>query len=193
MDYKIILATLAIIIGFIGILPYIYHLLKSKTKPHVFSWIIWALLSGIAFVAQLFEGGGPGAWSTGALAAMSAFVAILGFIKGGKAYISRADWLCLIAAFIGIILWIVTNNPLSAVVIVTLTDAIGFIPTFRKGYHKPNEETMFTYFTSGLQNLLGIFALSVLNATTVLYPASLVITNALFVSLLLVRRNIIHN
>jgi hypothetical protein len=191
IDYKIILGIVATIVGFIGYVPYFRDIFKGKTKPHVFSWLVWAILTGVAFVAQLVDNAGPGAWVTGTTAIICLIVAILALTKGEK-QITRLDWFCFTASLTGIVLWIATDNPLLAVIVVTITDAIAFIPTFRKTYHKPYEETVVEYALGSLKFLLGIFALESLSITTWLYPASLVFMNGLFVVMAMVRRKQIN-
>ena len=47
-------------------IPYLLTTLKGTNKPHIFTWVIWSLLTFIAFAAQVAGGAGPGAWVTGA-------------------------------------------------------------------------------------------------------------------------------
>lgn len=85
-------------------------------------------------------------------------------------------------------LWAITDSPLTAVILITIIDALGFAPTFRKAYHKPQEETMITFVLSAVKFVIAIAALSNYSTVTVLYPASLVLMNGLFVAMLIVRR-----
>jgi hypothetical protein len=100
-----------------------------------------------------------------------------------------ADWLSLLGAGIAIILWIVTKGPLLSVILVTITDALGFAPTFRKSYTKPYEETLITYALSGFKLIIAFFALEKISVITALYPMYLIFANFAFVIMLLVRRN----
>jgi len=160
---------------------------RGITKPHAFSWVAWGALEVVAFLAQLSAGGGYGAWITAASAVVVIFIAIKSFGNTDK-YITKVDFVALAGAGLGIVLWRITHNPLLATIFVTLADACAFIPTFRKAFHKPNEETLFEYSTSAVKWGLSIFPLGSLNLTTVLYPASLVITNSIFVIMTSVRR-----
>ena len=187
LDYKIVLGILATIVGLIGYIPYFRDIFRGKTKPHVFSWFAWSLLGGIDFVAQAVKGGGAGSWVTGFTAAVCFCVAILALTRGEKD-ITKTDWLCFVAALIGIVLWVTTQNPLLAVVIVTITDAVAFIPTYRKSYYKPHEETLVEYGLAATKWVIGLAALQSLTVTTWLYPASLVLTNGAFVVMTALRR-----
>jgi len=85
-------------------------------------------------------------------------------------------------------LWILTNNPLWSVIIITVIDALAFFPTFRKSWKEPTTEPAITYALSSLKFLIAIFALEAITATTLLYPFSLVIMNAAFVIMLMYRK-----
>lgn len=186
-DYKTILGVLAVVIGFIGYAPYFRDIFRGKTKPHVFSWLVWSILTAIGFLAQITRDAGAGAWVTGFTALICFIIAGLAF-KYGEKEITKVDWLCFIGALLGVVFWVITSNPATAVIIITITDAVAFFPTFRKTYYKPDEETLFEYAFASLKSLIGVFALSSFNLTTALYPASLVVMNGAFVIMAVYRR-----
>ncbi len=187
MDYKIILSGSAVVIGIIGYIPYFADIFKKTTKPHFFSWFLWALLTGIAFAAQIADGAGVGAWVTGVTTILTLAIALLA-LKYGEKNVTRLDWACLAAGLLGILFWVLTDNPMWAVIIVTIVDLIAFIPTFRKGYEKPHEETITEYVTATIKFVIAIIALESYSITTWLYPASLVVTNAAFAIMAVIRR-----
>lgn len=187
MELKLAFAVIANIITVVGYAPYIWNIFAGRTKPHAFSWLIWFLLTGIAFFAQAVSGGGTGSWVTGFSALVSGVIFVLAVFKGTREY-TRTDLVSLGVAGVAIVLWLVTDNPLLSVLLVTVTDAVGFIPTFRKSYNRPDEETALAYGMAALKFGLSLFALQSYSLTTWLYPASLVLMNGLFTSLLLVRR-----
>lgn len=181
------LGILAIVIGLIGYVPYFRTIFKGKTKPHAFTWLVWGLLTGIAFVGQVVGNGGAGAWVTGFTALVSFTIFALALVKGKKDF-PLADWLCLSGCILALVLWAFTDDPLSAIILITIIDALAFAPTFRKSYSKPYSEPAFTYAMSGLKFFIALFALQKLSLVTVLYPLSLVIANGAFVLLLLTQR-----
>ena len=186
-DYKIILGVVAAVIGFVGYIPYYRDVIRGTTKPHPFSWVGFGLLLGITFFAQMVTGAGAGAWVNGVSALGVLGIAALSFSKGEKD-ITRFDWICFAGGLLGIVLWRLTSNPLTAVVIVTVVDAVVFLPTYRKAYLKPNEETASLFVLSTIKYLISLFALASFTLATALFPVSLVISNAGFVLLLLIRR-----
>jgi hypothetical protein len=186
-DYKLIIGIVASAIGLIGYIPYSLDMIKGKTKPHVFSWLVWGLLEGIAFFAQMSEGAGAGALVTGTSAFFCSVIALAALFKGEK-NITRFDWLAFSGALIGLVLWRLTSSPLSAVILITITDLLVFAPTFRKSYYKPGEETAISYIIASIRLAMSLLAMSAFNLTTALYPASLVLSNTIFVIMLYVRR-----
>jgi hypothetical protein len=187
MDYRIALGIIASVIGTVSYLPYFINIFKGKTKPHVFSWFVWGLLTGIAFFAQMAKGAGAGAWVTGLTAFFCLIIAMIALFRGEKG-VTKSDWFCFIGALCGLLLWKLTSNPLLAVLLVTTTDALAFTPTFRKAYFKPYEETVSTFALNTIKFIFGLIALQSFNLTTWLYPASLVLMNGWFVIMVLLRR-----
>ncbi len=187
VTYKELLGFIAIAIAFVSYIPYFKDIIEGRTKPHAFSWFIWGLLTGIAFLGQISDKAGPGAWVTGFTALACFSISLFGITKGRK-NIVFIDWFSLLGAGIALLFWFMTKGPFISVILITLIDAIGFFPTFRKSFMKPQEETLITYALSGLKFLIALFALENVSLTTSIYPASLVLMNWLFVSMLIVRR-----
>lgn len=187
MSYKDILGILAVAVALIGYIPYFRDILANKTKPHAFSWLVWGVLTGIAFFGQVAGEAGPGAWVTGFTTVICFIIFLFGIVKGRK-NIVLVDWLSLLGAVIALILWFFTKGPLLSVIIITIIDALAFFPTMRKSFSKPHEETATTYFLSGLKFVLSVAALNQISVITALYPISLVLMNWIFVLMLTVRR-----
>lgn len=186
-DYQLVSGVFASVLGLIGFVPYFRDILNGSTKPHPFSWFVWGLVSGIAFLAQLSAGGGVGALITGIGAVGCFAVAALALSRGEKRIVAL-DWWSLAGALAALVLWQLTDNPLSATILVMLTDALASIPTFRKAYLRPHEETVATYTFGTIGFSFGLLGLRSFNLTTVLFPAYVALANAGLVALLLIRR-----
>lgn len=187
MDYKVVLGVITLVIAFVSYVPYFRDLFAGRTKPHAFSWFVWMVITGIAFAVQVAEKGGAGTWVTGVTALLCLVIFVFALFKG-KRHFHLTDWICLLAAMVALALWQLAENPLAAVVLITLTDAIAFIPTFRKGFVKPYEDTPITFGLNGLKFFISLFALNSVTMTTWLYPASLVVTNWAFAAMVYARR-----
>lgn len=187
-EYKIIAGYLSIIVAIIAYIPYFRGIIADKIKPHAFSWLVWSFLVGITFVAQIVKHGGAGAWVTGFTALVCFVIFLFALVKGERRFVPL-DWVSLGAAFAALILWQVTKDLTLSVVLVTITDALGFLPTLRKGYFKPNEDSPVLWSITALKWVLSIIALESYSLVTLLYPVYLVIVNGFFGILLLRRRS----
>lgn len=168
----------AVLLSIVGHLPYITDTIKGKTKPHVFTWVIWAIVTILAFLGQWLKGGGAGSWTTGVTGLITILVALLA-LKHGSKDIRRSDKLFFAGALIAIIPWYLTDDPTLSIVIITLIDVLAFIPTVRKTIGNPSSETLFTYALNIPRHGLALIALENYNLATYLYPASLFVMNIL--------------
>jgi hypothetical protein len=188
MEYKELLSTFAIAITFIAFIPYITSILKNKTQPHAFSWIIWASVTFIIFLAQLADGGGAGAWPIGVSGLITLLVAVLAYFKKSDHMIVKKDWVFVIMAMSAIPFWYVTSNPLWAVLILTTVDLLGFAPTFRKAYSFPAEEQLTFYTLIACRNIIAAVALENYSLTTLLFPVATAIACILLIQMVIYRR-----
>ena len=190
MEWRDLLGILATVIALVSYIPYLYTIVKGTTRPHGFSWFVFGILTAIGFAAQVTGGAGAGAWVMGFSGGVCFLIAGLSFFKGTFDP-TRSDWGTFIAALAAIPLWLATDNPLYAVILITIIDALAFWPTIRKAYFYPREELMFTYTLSGLKFFIALLATQSFSLITVLYPASLVLMNWLFVAMVLARRRVL--
>lgn len=188
MIEKDVFMIIGIILTLIGYSAYIYSIFKGQTRPHPFSWFIWGLLTAIGFFAQMADNAGPGAYITGLSAAITMFIAGIGFIKRSDIKITKADLVTFIAALLAIPLWLVTDTPLYSVILITIIDAVAFYPTFAKTWHSPHQELPLQTIMAAAKFILSLLALNNYSVITVLYPLSLVIMNIAFLILLYSRK-----
>lgn len=187
-DVHTVFGALSVLIGIASFLPYFRDIYRGATKPHPFSWLIWGILDSTVFAAQIAKGAGAGSWATAVTLVFTFIIAIVSFKRGEKR-ITMTDWLCLIGGFGGIVLWILTSDPLQAVIVVTLTNSLAMIPTIRKSFARPHEETLSMYALAVAKWIPALFAMESFVPTNWLFPASLVFWNSAMVVVLVVRRS----
>jgi hypothetical protein len=124
---------------------------------------------------------------TGVTAVTCLAILVLSFFFGERK-ITISDWTCLALALFALVLWKNANDVFLAMIIIVIVDTLGFIPTFRKSFSKPYEETLSTYLIVIGKHILTLLALQVYTPTTILYPSILFLTNFLFVIMLVIRR-----
>ncbi len=177
----------SVVLAFIGYIPYSINILKGKTKPHAFSWLVWFLLTAVSFFIQISHGAGPGSYMLGFTAIVCFLFFIAGLVRGEKK-ITRSDWMSLIGAFIAIILWLIFNATFFSVLLIVLADGLGLLPTIRKSVIHPYQETLVTYLFSAIKALLSLLALTMVSFETAFYLFYLLIANAGFVLFLTIKR-----
>lgn len=187
MDYRFFFGYAATAIGLGSYGPYFWGIYKGQIKPHGFTFFVWGVLTGIGFVAQLVSGGGPGSWLFVMYSVLCFIIAGIAFYQGHVKYV-LFDWIALFGALLGIVLWWWTKNPLTAVILISLSDGIAFLPSIRKSYYFPNEESPGPWIWGIISHTLAIFALITLNLTTVLYPVCVIAFDISYVLLVVIRR-----
>ncbi len=186
-DIKTIISVIAVLLIFIAYIPYIRDTLKGRTTPHIYTWFIWGLVTTIAFGLQISAGAGVGSWVTFAVVIACFFVFILG-LRNGKKDITKLDTAFFLLSFIALFLWLIAKQPVLSVILVSIIDMLGFIPTIRKSWNKPHSETLFLYSLNSFRHSLSLLALEHYSIVTYLYPLTWTFANALFSLMLIIRR-----
>ena len=180
MDVKIILTVIATAIGVVAFFPYLRDTFSLKTKPHAYTWLIWAITQGTAVFGIWHGGGGWGALNL-TIGTLFVIVVFLFSIKYGTKNITKNDTAILIAALSVIIVWWRLDQPLISVIMVSVIDVIGYVPSFRKSYQEPWSETLISWILFSASNIFAILALKEYNLLTVTYLAAITSANiALF-------------
>ena len=187
LSTKVVIGSLAVILTFVGYIPYIKDTIKGKTKPHVYSWFVWGLVTAIAFALQVSDRAGVGAWVT-LVAALVCFLIFGLGLKMGKKNISKLDTIFFVLALLAVAIWVLAKQPVISVILVSLIDMLGFAPTIRKSWNQPFSETLFTYLLNTFRHGISILALQNYSIITWLYPLSWTLANGLFSVMLIIRR-----
>lgn len=187
MEYKISFGYLAVFVEFISYFVYLYSIYKGHTKPHAFTWFVWGILNAVAFAAVIVSGGESGSWVFIVNAIFCFIISFIGFLQKHVEY-DLHDWLALIGALVGITLWWYTHIPLYAVILISLSDFVGIIPSVRKAYRLPFEENLSSWFLGFLYYPLGILALESFTITTWLYPTVIMLADAFLILVIIIQR-----
>ncbi|MEW8537145.1 MAG: hypothetical protein AB2565_14090 [Candidatus Thiodiazotropha endolucinida] len=189
---KELISGLAVAVTFIAFFPYIHSILTGRTKPHVFSWVIWGSTTFIVFLAQLEDGGGAGAWPIGISGLITLYIALLAYRKKAGITITNLDWAFFTAAMASIPIWYFTSDPTWAVILLTTIDVIGFGPTIRKAFAHPYDEDLKFFALFALRNLLVVMALERYTIATMLFPAVIATVCLFFIVLIVYKRRTIR-
>lgn len=187
MEIKIIFSAISVIIGIWAFFPYFKDIILKQTTPHVFTWLIWIITQGTATAGIWFGNGGVGAigLTTGTFLVVIIFFMSL---RNGKKDITKSDIVVLAIALSAIMIWWLLNNPVLAVLLVSVINVIGFIPTFRKSYNHPWTETALTWGSFVVANIFAVLALESYNLLTLSYLISISLADMALLIFLLIRR-----
>jgi len=166
--------------------PYLVDCFNKRVKPHPFTWLVWVIVSTIVLFGQVTKGAGIGALPA-AVAWVFTFLIFIFATRYGFKYVRRADVYFLAVALLGIIPWIINDDPTISVVIAVAIDLVAFVPTLTKTYRHPETETPILYGSNVLRHVLTLFSLQAYNVATTLHSVSMIITNTAMV-LIITRR-----
>ena len=181
IDFKVLIGALSAIVALLNYLPYLVGVVKETLHPHAFSWIIFTIITATISIAQFSEGAGAGAWATGATSLIT-FVIALYALKNGGYRITRSDQVSFAGALIAIPAWIITANPLVAIIFLTGIEILGFLPTYRKAWRKPHDESVLAFSLTIVKYGLALVAMSTYTLTTMLFPVALLILSSILIA-----------
>lgn len=191
MAFKLFFGITSTVLSIFAFIPYLHDIFKGRTKPHTYSWFVWTILQTIGAFAQIKDGAGYGAWmlTLGAVICFSLF--ILSF-KYGTKDISIFDKWCLFSALVAIVLYFFFHKALLSVILISIIDFVGFLPTYRKTFNDPSSELLSAWMLAGGAYFASILAIEHYSAITVLYNASAFVGNFILVGIILIRRNVVR-
>lgn len=189
IDIKEVVGIATVILGVVGYLPYLKNVIRGTTRPHVYTWFVWGLITLIIYGLQVSDGAGAGSWVTLVAAFLSLSVFVLGLGQGDRD-ITKSDSFFLILALVGLGLWLIADQPVLSTILLVSVGMMGFAPTIRKSWNRPHTETLSTYAINSFRHLLSVFALSQYTVVTWLFPVAWGVANGLFVILIIIRRKI---
>lgn len=168
-DYHATLAVIGGILFFAPIALYIATIVRGKTRPDAISWGGWMVLASIAAAAQIVEGA---SWSvviplTSAIADGSVFLLSL---KYGYKKFTHLDAICLVLGIVAIGAWVLTKEPLVALALSILADAIVATPTIAKTLRKPHSEAPLPWLLFALGAGLGALSTERFDFANLAFP-----------------------
>lgn len=168
MTYYETIGIIAGILALVGYVPYIISILRGKTQPNKATWFIWTLVGGLLAFSYMAEGDQNTIWLPMGYFLGPLITAFLS-LRYGYATWTKIDTICVVAAAISIIPWILSDNATLTLLINVLIDATGAIPTLIKTYHEPETEDLTAWIIFFIANTLQLIAISYWNLAAI-YP-----------------------
>ncbi len=171
-----------------GYIPYIYSILRRKTKPERASWWIWSILMAVTVVVQVEQGVTWPLLLTVAYLIGNISVALLS-VKYGYGKFGTKDKASLIFAILGVAIWIFTKNPTLALLMIISIDLLGNLLTLQKSWKVPKSESLIAWSLLGLGAILGLASVGNLGTVKAIFPAYEAIINSIIPIAIFVRRS----
>ncbi|CAG9265919.1 MULTISPECIES: hypothetical protein [Paraburkholderia] len=168
-DTASIFGVIGSVVSLVAAIPYGLAIVRRAVRPHLFTWLIWSIVTTIAAAGQFVAGAGPSAWCTAAIAATCILIFVASIYRGEKSW-TRSDWTFLGAALSAIPLWILTEDPTLSICLVTLIELAGLGPTVRKTIRDPWSESLAYFVLCIVKYALAILALRQWTVAVAFYP-----------------------
>lgn len=182
LDWHTIIGTGASIVMLLLVVPYVKSILREETTLSPVSWFGWALLYALAAAAQASKGLD---WSL-AIMVIGTFstttVAIIA-LRTGRVVWTPIDRFCIGTAILAVILWGITGEPLTALVLSIVADLAVSAPTLYKTYREPSSEPWLlwtAYTTTVILEIIATRNLTIYNLFAPLYSLAVDMLITLF-------------
>ena len=182
------MSLLSGVLFFVAFLPYIWAIVNHQTVPSPVSWAIWASVDTLVLVAMKKEKA-PIGQITGAVA--GAWIVTTLAIIFGKPTMGSIEWVSVIGALLGIVLWKKTGNAVIAIVCSQLAIFIGAFPTFANGYANPSQENPLAWTVWFVSCVCALFAVKKWNLAEALQPITFTVIETVMVFLVVIRPHLL--
>lgn len=167
-------AALSAMLSCMAYFPYIKDTLAGVTRPQRASWLIWAVLSSIAFASQVAEGAAQSLFFAGIQCSASILIFLLSIRKGAGHLLSGRDGCVLLAAAVGLGLWYATDSATYALATTISISLLGGAVTVAKAYRDPDSETLSCWVLGLAASVLAAVSVGGLDWVLLAYPLYLV-------------------
>jgi len=177
-------AIVGAIIASLGGLYYLYETLTGKSQPNRITWLLWGLFPMITFIAQRAQGVEGASWLTFA-AGFTPFLIVAASFINKKAYwkTERRDYVLMGVALLGIVAWLITDEPNLAILLTLAADLFAGIPTLIKAFKHPETESWIAYAISTVGFGIGLLAIQAFDFQTSAFIIYLFVVQLLLTTL----------
>jgi len=183
-DFRAAVGLTAGVLSIIAFIPYIYSILKGKTKPARSTWFIWSIVTIMLFISYRAIGGGDAVWlSLGYVIGVGA-TALLS-IKYGTGGWTTLDKTVIGGCALTVITWFLTGLPFVGLLMTMFTDILGGVPTIEHSYHHPEQENRLSWIIGFAANGLNLLAIEKWDFIHAAYPIYLFLMVGIITELVL--------
>ena len=181
------LGLLSVALAGLAAVIYIAQTLRGEVRPHPLSWFLFGILSLTGYLVQRDEGARQGSWTLLAMTIIC-FTFVAASVARGERSFSRQEWAFVAAAGAVFVLYMFTRDANVAAGLTTAIDALGYGPTFVRGWSQPRKDSATSFAINGVKFVPSLMAMDPISFATSFYPATLLVLNTAVTIMLLVRR-----
>jgi hypothetical protein len=181
------LGLLSVALAVLAAVIYIAQTLRGEVRPHPLSWFLFGILSLTGYLVQRDEGARQGSWTLLAMTIIC-FTFVAASVARGERSFSRQEWAFVAAAGAVFVLYMFTRDANVAAGLTTAIDALGYGPTFVRGWSRPWKDSATSFALNGVKFVPSLMAMDPISFATSSYPATLLVLNMAVTIMLLWRR-----
>jgi hypothetical protein len=186
-DWRNALGLLSVALAILAAVIYIAQTLRGEVRPHPLSWFLFGILSLTGFLVQRDLGARQGSWTLMAMTVIC-FLFVAASVARGERSFSRREWAFLVAGGAVFVVYLFTRQSDVAAALTTLVDALGYGPTFVRGWSQPKKDSVASFALNGVKFVPSLMAMDPISFATSFYPATLLVLNAAVAIMLVMRR-----
>ncbi|HEY1863538.1 MAG TPA: hypothetical protein VGG77_07590 [Roseiarcus sp.] len=186
-NWRDALGLLSVVLAMLAAVIYIAQTLRGEVRPHPLSWFLFGVLSLTGYWVQRDEGARQGSWTLLAMTIIC-FLFVAASVARGERSFSRQEWAFAIAGGAVFVLYLFTRQANIAAALTTLVDALGYGPTFFRGWRHPRKDSVTSFALNGVKFVPSLMAMDPISFATSFYPATLLVLNTAVAIMLLIRR-----
>jgi hypothetical protein len=189
-DWRDALGILSVALAIIAAIIYVFQTLRGDVRPHPLSWFLFGILSATGYWVQRDQGAHQGSWTLLAMTIIC-FVFVAASVARGERSFSRQEWSFAVAGGAIFVLYLFTREPNVATALTTIVDALGYGPTFVRGWSHPRKDSVTSFALNGVKFVPSLMAMDPISFATSFYPATLLVLNTAVSTTLLLRRRVV--
>ncbi len=186
-EWRDALGILSVVLAVLAAFIYILQTLRGEVRPHPLSWFLFGILSATGYWVQREEGARQGSWTLLAMTIICFLFVAVSVARGERSF-SRTEWAFVVAGGAVFIIYLFTGQANVAAALTTLIDALGYGPTFTRGWSFPRKDSVTSFALNGAKFVPSLMAMDPISFATSFYPATLLVLNAAVSIMLLARR-----
>ncbi|WP_461417176.1 hypothetical protein [Gordonia sp. GN26] len=166
--------------------------LDGGIRPNRVSWFLWAVVPLIAFCAQIAQGVGLSALMTFSVTIAPMLVFACSFLSPHASWRIRPfDIVCGAIAGSAVAMWLILDDPDTAILMSILADAAAAVPTLIKAWRSPETESAAFYFAAGTNGIITVLTLQSWTFAEAAFPVYIAVATPSLAIVVAIRRRVV--